>query len=113
MYDNQLCIYYLYKLLNPDEAITVHTNISDKRIFHCKINKKLDIELYYAFDYTKQVPMLVGFTNKHTDIPSIPIDTLLPTQFDLTNWINLFDIKNPREKQLMYDNITHFLKSNV
>lgn len=110
-FDNQFCIYYLYKIFNPDEAITVHTNMSDKRIFHCKINKHLDIELYYALDYTKPIPMLVGFTNKHTDIPSIPIDAIhIRSQFNLTEWIELFGIKDPHEKKKMYENIIHLLQ---
>lgn len=109
-FDNQFCIYYLYKILNPDEAITVHTNMSDKRIFHCKINRNLDIELYYALDYTKPIPMLVGFTNKHTDIPSIPIEDAIHSQFNLPEWIELFGIKDPLEKKKMYENIMHFCK---
>lgn len=109
-FHEQLCLYILREIINPDECITIPTNIVDKRIFYCKITRDFDIDLYYAFDFNDNRNILKGSSLNNDNIPTIHINDIKTNSFKLDEWIELFNITDNKEKRKMKSNINTFIK---
>jgi hypothetical protein len=60
--------YELRELKNPESSITYHTNLADKTIFRCEIDKKLSYEFVYKINLNNDSNTLILYSKKQPQV---------------------------------------------
>jgi hypothetical protein len=104
--------YEMRELVNPHQTITIPTNIADRTVFRCEINKQMVSKFYYKINLLNNI-LTVNSNTQPTihEYLEMFVQSNMLNKRKLKAWIKKLDLKKT-QKLRMYKDITFFFLHN-
>lgn len=112
--NNKIDAYYeLKEILNPSKSITVHTNLADRTVFRCEVDKAMHSKFYYKINMYNNNLSVFSLNQPNTiiDVSNFFNENGKLNKSKLRMWINSLNLLTS-QKQRMYKDVHTFLSKH-